>query len=399
MQLVEQHIVKKNSPWYKELSEMLWRSKNLYNSTTYAVRQHYFETKKYLNYTQIQKKFQQERQQDYEAMPRKVSQQTMRMVDQNFRSFFGSLKSSKVRKAKLPHYLKKDGKFLVVYTSQAVSARELKKNNRIVPSGLSISIPTKVELEQLNQVRIVPRLDYIVVEVVYTVKELPLKADNERYASVDLGIDNLATLSSNVDGLQPLIISGKKVKSTNHYYNKHLSNAKSLLEKRNNGRKSSKHIRKLTFKRNNKIKDYLHKASKAIVNQLVSNDITTLVVGKNDGWKQDTNLGKKNNQNFVQIPFNTFISMLTYKCKLQGITVLQQEESYTSKCSFLDGETICKHESYVGHRVHRGLFKTASGLLINADVNGSLNILRKCKPKAFANGVQGVVVHPRVLSL
>ena len=399
MQLVEQHIIKGNSPWYKELSEVLRRSKNLYNSTTYAVRQHYFETKKYLNYSQAQKKFQEEHQQDYEALPRKVSQQTMRMVDQNFRSFFGSLKSSKVKKAKLPHYLKKDSEFLAVYTSQAVSARELNKNKRIVLSGLSASIPTKVELEQLNQVRVVPRLDYIIVEVVYTVKEQSLKTDNGRYASVDLGVDNLATLSFNVGGLQPLIISGKKVKSANYYYNKHLAKAKTLLEKRNKGQKSSKYIRKLTFKRNNKIKDYLHRSSKTIVNQLVSNDITTLVVGKNDGWKQDANLGKKNNQNFVQIPFNTFVSMLFYKCKLQGITVLQQEESYTSKCSFLDKESICKHETYAGRRVHRGLFKTANGVLINADVNGSLNILRKCKPKAFANGVQGVVVHPRVVSL
>ena len=399
MQLVEQHIIKGNSPWYKELSEVLGRSKNLYNSTTYAVRQHYFETKKYLNYSQAQKKFQEEHQQDYEALPRKVSQQTMRMVDQNFRSFFGSLKSSKVKKAKLPHYLKKNSKFLAVYTSQAVSARELNKNKRIVLSGLSVSIPTKVELEQLNQVRVVPRLDYIVVEVVYTVKEQSLKTDNGRYASVDLGVDNLATLSFNVGGLQPLIISGKKVKSANYYYNKHLAKAKTLFEKRNKGQKSSKYIRKLTFKRNNKIKDYLHRSSKTIVNQLVSNDITTLVVGKNDGWKQDANLGKKNNQNFVQIPFNTFVSMLFYKCKLQGITVLQQEESYTSKCSFLDKESICKHETYAGRRVHRGLFKTANGVLINADVNGSLNILRKCKPKAFANGVQGVVVHPRVVSL
>lgn len=399
MQLVEQHIVKKSSPFYKELSNALWRSKNLYNSTTYAVRQHYFETKKYLNYNQVQKKFQTSHQPDYEALPRKVSQQTMRMVDQNFRSFFASIKSSKVKKPKLPHYLKKDGKFLLTYTSQAVSAKELKNKGVVVPSGLNAAIPTKVKFEELNQVRVVPRLDYIVVEVVYTVNEKPLKADNGRYAAIDLGIDNLATLTSNIEGLQPLIISGKKVKSTNHYYNKHLAKAKSLLEKRNGGQKTSRRIHRLTLKRNNKIKDCLHKASKTIVNHLVSKDISTLVVGKNDGWKQDTNLGRRNNQNFVQIPFNVFVSMLSYKCGLQGINLLLQEESYTSKCSFLDAEDICKHESYVGRRVHRGLFKTASGRLVNADVNGSLNILRKCKPKAFANGVQGVVVHPRVITL
>ena len=165
------------------------------------------------------------------------------------------------------------------------------------------------------------------------------------------------------------------------------------------GQKTSCRIRRLTLKRNNKIKDCLHKASKTIVNHLVSKDISTLVVGKNDGWKQDTNLGRRNNQNFVQIPFNVFVSMLSYKCGLQGINLLLQEESYTSKCSFLDAEDICKHEEYAGRRVYRGLFKTASGRLVNADVNGSLNILRKCKPKAFANGVQGVVVHPRAVTL
>ena len=398
MQLVEQHIIKNNSPFYKELAEALYRSKNLYNSTLYAVRQHYFEHKQYLQYNKVRKDFQDSHQPDYEALPRKVSQMTMRMVDQNFRSFFAAIKSTKVTKARLPKYLKKDGQYLLVYTSQAVSARELKKNKVIVPSGLHVAIPTKVTVEQLNQVRVVPRLDYVVVEVVYTVEEPPIKEDNNRYASIDLGIDNLATIASNVHGLRPILVKGKRLKSINHCYNKRLAKAKSLLAKRNKGQKSSKRIRKLTLKRNNKVKDYLHNASKAIVNHLVSNDIHTLVVGKNDGWKQDTALGRVTNQNFVQIPFNVLISMLSYKCKLHGITLLLQEESYTSKCSFLDGEDICKHEAYVGRRVHRGLFKTQDGQLVNADINGALNILKKCKPKAFADGVQGVVVHPRVIS-
>lgn len=399
MQLVEQHIVKRNSPFYGELSEALWKSKNLYNATMYAVRQHYFNNKEYLPYCKVQKQFQDAHQSDYEALPRKVSQQTMRMVDRNFKSFFKALKSPKVNKARLPRYLKKDGKYLLTYTSQAVSAKELKLNNVIVPSGLNVAIPTKVMFEQLNHVRIVPRLDYIVVEVIYTTQEETLKTDNGNYAAIDLGIDNLATLTSNIDGLQPLIVSGKRLKSVNHYYNKKLSKAKSLLDRRNKGQKTSRKLRKFTLKRNNKVKDYLHKASKAVVNHLVSNRINTLIVGKNDRWKQDTKLGRRNNQNFVQIPFNVFISMLSYKCKLKGIILILQEESYTSKCSFLDGEGICKHNVYMGRRIHRGLFKTANGECVNADVNGSLNILRKCKPTAFANGVQGVVVRPRVISL
>ena len=399
MQLVEQHIIKRNSPYYKELSDALWKSKNLYNATMYAVRQHYFNNKEYLTYCKIQKQFQDVHHSDYEALPRKVSQQTMRMVDNSFKSFFKAIKSQKAQKVKLPKYLKKDGKYLLTYTSQAISAKELRQNKVIAPSGLNITIPTKVTFEQLNQVRIVPRLDYIVVEIIYTTEEQRLKEDNGNYAAIDLGIDNLATLTSNVVGLQPIIVSGKKVKSTNHYYNKKLSKMKSVLDKRNNGQKTSRNLRKLTSKRNNKIKDYLHKASKAVVNHLVSNNISTLIVGKNDGWKQDTSLGSRNNQNFVQMPFNVFISMLSYKCKLKGINLILQEESYTSKCSFFDDEEICKHQTYAGKRIHRGLFKTANGECINADVNGSLNILRKCKPTAFANGVQGVVVRPRVILL
>lgn len=399
MQLVEQHIIKRNSPFYGKLSEALWKSKNLYNATMYAVRQHYFNNKEYLPYCKVQKQFQDTHQSDYEALPRKVSQQTMMMADRNFKSFFKALKSTKVSKARLPKYLKKDGKYLLTYTSQAVSAKELKLNKVIVPSGLSVAIPTKVTFEQLNQVRIVPRLDYIVVEVIYTIQEETLKSDNGNYAAIDLGIDNLATLTSNIDGLHPLIVSGKSLKSVNHYYNKKLAKAKSLLDRRNKGQKTSRNLRKLTLKRNNKVKDYLHKASKTVVNHLVSNRINTLIVGKNDGWKQDTNLGRRNNQNFVQIPFNVFISMLSYKCKLKGINLILQEESYTSKCSFLDKEEICKHEKYMGRRIHRGLFKTSNGECINADVNGSLNILRKCKPTAFANGIQDVVARPRVILL
>lgn len=397
MQLVEQHIVRETSPSYGELSDALWRSKNLYNSTLFAIRQHFFQSGKYLPYNKAQRMFQDGHQPDYEALPRKVSQQTMRMVDRNFRSFFGVLKA-KNSKPRIPKYLRKDGRFMLTYTSQAISMRRLKNEGIIAPSGLSISIRTRVTPEQLNQVRIIPRYDYIVIEVVYTVEGVPVKTDNGRYASVDLGVDNLATVASNVSGLQPIAIDGRYVKSANHYYNKMLSRYRSSLARRNGGQSTSRRIRRMTMRRNGRIRDYFHRASKYIVNHLAYNGINTLVIGKNDGWKQDTNLGRRNNQNFVQIPFSTLISMLSYKCALRGISVVLQEESYTSKCSFLDGEEIRRHEHYLGRRVRRGLFRSSDVRLINADVNGSLNILRKCKPKAFANGVQGVVVHPRVIT-
>lgn len=158
-------------------------------------------------------------------------------------------------------------------------------------------------------------------------------------------------------------------------------------------------MQRLTDKRNNKVTDYLHKASRVLVNQLVSREITTLVIGKNPNMKQDINIGKVNNQNFVQLPIMRFADMVKYKCELEGINVVLNEESYTSKCSFIDGEQICKHETYMGRRIKRGLFKSANGKYINADVNGSYNIMRKAIPNVFANGIEDVGVHPLVLTI
>ena len=187
-----------------------------------------------------------------------------------------------------------------------------------------------------------------------------------------IGVNNLCAIGSNV--LKPIIINGKPLKSINQYYNKKLAKLKSELK---NEKKTSKRIKSLTNKRNNKVNDYLHKSSRLIVNYLVSNNINTLVIGKNKEWKQNAKIGKRNNQNFIQIPHTRFIEMLEYKCKLEGITVIVTEESYTSKCSFMDNEPIKKHTNYVGKRVKRGLFKSSKGILINADLNGSLNILKK----------------------
>ena len=199
-----------------------------------------------------------------------------------------------------------------------------------------------------------------------------MKEDNGRYCSIDLGVNNLSTIGSNI--LKPIIINGKPLKSINQYYNKKLAKLKSELK---NEKKTSRRIKSLTVKRNNKVNDYLHKASKLIVNYLVSNNISTLVIGKNKEWKQNANIGKRNNQNFIQIPHTRFIEMLTYKCKLEGIPLIIKEESYTSKCSFIDNEPIKKQKVYIGKRIKRGLFETKEKRLINADLNGSLNILRK----------------------
>ena len=393
MQLVEKHVIRESKPEFKILDELCFKSKNLYNSTLYAIRQEFCSSGIYLSCYKIQKEFKEKNNFDYKQLPAKVSQQTMRLVDQNFSSFFAANKDWKVNpgKYKGPKYLDSmDGRFEVVYTNQAISKKALKKGF-IVLSGLpDFKTRTKVADKKINQVRIIPRVGKYVIEVVYTVPDISMKPDNGKYAAIDLGVNNLATLTTNLEGDRPLVVDGRKVKSINHHYNKlkakyqHQIPSYKLV-------KSTKRLRRIGVKRENKINDYFHKASRYIVNQLVSKGVNTLIIGKNNGWKQDTMLGKVGNQNFVQIPFNKFISMLTYKCGMVGINVELVTEEYTSKCSFLDNEEIGKHDIYMGKRKYRGLFISSTGKTINADVNGSYNILRKCKPGAFdAKGVQGV---------
>ena len=189
------------------------------------------------------------------------------------------------------------------------------------------------------------------------------------------------------------------MKSINQYYNKKLSKLKSRQDKSKNRNVNSRKIKTLTTKRNNKIKDYLHKASRELVNRLVSENVSSIVIGHSKGWKQDTNMGRSNNQKFVQIPFGQFIQMITYKSMLEGIRVVQREESYTSKCSFPDGEEICRHDEYKGVRIKRGLFKSGTGMLVNADLNGALNILRKEVPNALVGYGIEVCSTPVVLTM
>lgn len=371
MYLVERHIIKNN----KELDELCFNSKNLYNRALYLIRQHYFKTNSYLNFFGVNKLMIDSKDKDYYALPSRISNSTLKLLDNNFKTFFSLIRKKQSgnynKPIGIPRYLDKEGRYIAVFHKSAVSKKYL--NNGIIKlSKLSIEIPTKVTRSNLVEVRVLPRNNHHVVEVVYKVDEVEPKSDNGRYASIDLGINNLATVSSNV--VKPFIINGRPLKSINQYYNKEKARLQSHLK---GNKKTSKRIYSITNIRNNKVKDYLHKSSREIVNFLVSNNISTLIIGYNKEWKQNINLGRTNNQAFTSIPFLTFINQLDYKCKLEGINVILTEESYTSKCSFLDGESIDKHESYLGKRIKRGLFKSAKGKLINADLNGSLNILRK----------------------
>lgn len=384
MVLNERHIIRKSSPYYKELDHLCFLSKNLFNASMYSIRQHYFSTKEYLNKYNLINEFARTSNVDYTALPRKVSQQVIFQVDQSFKSFFSLLKLKQEgkydKKIKLPYYKEKDRRNILVYTRQAISGKKLKEGI-VHLSGTDIEI--LVKHRDVRQVRVIPRKRYIVIEILYDAEEKSRdNLDSSSYASIDLGVNNLATVVSN-GAFRPFIISGKPLKSMNRYYNKKLAGLKSEQDKSKDKNRNKTKILKLNFKRNNKINDYMHKASRTVVNQLVSSRVSTLVIGYNKEWKQEAAMSRKNNQNFVQIPHQKFIEMIRYKCQLEGIKVILQEESYTSKCSFIDSETIERHEAYKGARIKRGLFRTADGHLFNADVNGSLNILRKAVPNAF----------------
>ena len=370
IQLTQQIIVSNKSNKFAQLDELCFLSKNLYNVALYNIRQYYKETGKYLSYNELAKILSDSNNLNYRAMPYAQSaQQVLRQVDNQYKAFYAAIKSKKMqcKKVRLPKYKdKENGRNIFVYTNQCA-----KVSNRMVylktkQGTLSFDIVT----DNIQQVRIVPRANHIVVEIIYN-KECEAKQDNNRYASIDLGLDNLCTLASNA--AQSIIVDGKRLKSINHHYNKTKAKLQSKLKQ---GKYSSKRISRLTIRRNRKIKDYMHKVSKKIVEYMEANSLNTLFVGKNVGWKDSINLGRTNNQNFVSIPYNMLIQMLEYKCKLAGINVVIVNEAYTSKCSFLDREKISKHTSYEGRRIRRGLFISSRGIMINADINGSLNIMR-----------------------
>ena len=369
MQLVEQHCIRKNDPRFTLIDDAAFRSKNLYNAANYLVRQSFIRQGVYLNYAVV---FHQIKTHEaYQALPRKVSNDVLRLLDKNWKAFFKAMKASKADpskffgRPKLPKYKEKDGRNILIYDKQALSRAALKQGI-IAPSQLGITIPTKQT--NVKQVRIVPRGNHYVVEVVYEQAEEQASVDPTLVAAIDMGLDCLATLTSNKPGCSPRLVNGRPLKSINQHYNKQRAKMQSKLGKRG----TSRRLDRFTNKRTRKINHSLHTQSRRLIDLLVEEGMGTLVIGKNPEWKQEMNIGKRNNQNFVQIPHARFIDMLTYKAKLVGIQVILVEESHTSKCSFLDLEPIHHHEQYAGKRVKRGLFRAANGRRIHADVNGSV---------------------------
>ncbi len=396
MRWVEKHFIKKGHRFFAEIDNICFRSKNLYNAALYAVRQHYFATGEYLNYYAVQKTLQNTVNPDYYALPAKVSQQVLKGLDKNFVSFFAAMEEYKDEpskfkaRPKLPGYKEKQtGRNVTVYTIQAISSALLRKN-KVKLSKTNIIMPW--HKPGIKQARIVPVSKNVYkIEIVYEQETPPKQLDASIVAGIDIGLNNLAAITSNLKGFQPVLINGRPLKSINQYFNKE----RSILMSYVGDKGTSNRIEKLTHKRNCMVDNYLHRSSRFIINMLIENNVGTLIIGKNDGWKDNINIGKRNNQNFVCIPFTDLIHQLAYKGEMAGMAVITREESYTSKCSFLDEEPIEKHEKYLGRRVKRGLFKSQNGTKINADVNGSGNIIRKELPNAFAKGIEGMVVFPK----
>ena len=384
MILSEQHIYTRGTKAFSEFEVLCRNANNLYNATMYCVRQEFFAGT-IVSYGAVNKKFIQDKQIDYYSLPTKISQQIQRIVGSAWKSYFAAVKDYKknpskyLGKPRIPGYREKGGFYVVPFTRQSIAFR-----TRTVPNGFlrlsGTSVLIKTKQKEIQAASLVPQdRNHIKVEILYEV-ECPEIRRNGRIASIDLGVNNLTTIV--YPNSRTEIINGRPLKSINQYYNKKLAEVRSKNAKLEH---QTRREVSLISKRRNKINDYLHKASRYIVNQLVSNEVTELVIGYNAGWKQDTRMKKVGNQRFHYIPFYKFLSMLKYKCALAGIAVTTNEESYTSKCSFLDNEEVCKHAEYKGKRVKRGLFRASDGRLINADVNGALNILKKYLEKVVRN--------------
>ena len=400
MNLTETHQIRPNHKLYSICDELCFKSKNLYNAALFEFRQSYFDKEvDTLNWQNLNRIFNQNNQFDYRELPSKVSNTVLKKLGNNISSFWSLVKKPDYKKkVRLPKYLHKtDGRFIVEFNKQTFSNKRDEDNNLIIcKSSLNLKIPTKVENPQ--QIRIVPKTGCYLIEVVYGIKENKIK-QNQRVASIDLGLNNLATVVTN-DGDNPILISGRKIKSINQYYNKMTSKQKSLLP---NNIFTSKSLDRLWLKRNNKISYEIHKITKFLANYFDERDVSKVIIGNNSGWKNEINLGKRNNQNFVNIPYTKFINQLTYKCQLLGITVITREESYTSKASFLDYDEIPNYKDEIkpkfsGKRIKRGLYKSTTRK-INADVNGAYNIMVKENPNYIIGNREQLGFNPILIKL
>lgn len=396
----ERQQITKNHPMYKVIKDYCIKSNNMYNYALYTVRQEFINNGNYLNYHDTQKLL--KTSEPYKALMSQASQCVLQVLDRNWKSFFVSIKdymnnpSKYLGRPNLPKYRKKGGMFTWFLKNNQSYIEDGKLHFRLKCFGGINGYTFKTNVKgRLIAVRFVPANDYFTLEIIYEKEIQENIVDNNRVCSIDLGVNNFITLTNNV-GLNPIIINGKGIKSINQHYNKQVSKIKSIISKRNDLYWCKK-LDVLSRKRYNKLHNFIHHCSKFIVSYCISNNIKTLVIGLNKEWKQECSIGKKNNQNFVYIPYNKLIEQLEYKCQDNNIKLIVTEEKYTSGTSFLDDELPIKENYNKKRRICRGLFKSDKGL-INSDVNGSLQIMKKVFPNALSYGIGGTL-NPKVINI
>jgi len=379
---VERHIVDMNQP----LIDLSYASKNLYNCATFIMRQNFIKNHKIINYGMMDKIIKRDYPEVYKGLPAQSSQQVLRLIEKNWKSFFKANQEYKKNpgkfkgRPKLPKYKDIDtGLNIVIFTNQQC---KLKDNQIHFPKIAGLS-ELNTTVDNLQQVRIIPKYQHFVIEVVYKKEVSNEKLTHDNVLGIDLGLNNLATLVSNQPDVHPMLINGKPLKSINQYFNQKKAKLMSFIGERG----TSHSIARLSRKRDQKIDDYLHKASRCVINYAVETNSGLIIIGANKNWKQKINIGKKNNQNFVSIPYNKFKAMIAYKAFDMGIDVVFTEESYTSKSSHLDNDplpvyTEGESHSFTGKRISRGLYGWSKGI-INADLNGAIGIIKKVVPEVL----------------
>ena len=388
---VKQQVKHLSKEDYKSIKELCHIAKNLANEAIYNVRQYYFNEGEYLNYEKNYSLLKNSI--NYTMLNSNMAQQIIKEVDGSFKSFFRLLKLAKKGKyffkdCKLPSYLSKDG-----FTTLVIGFVRLNKNKLILPfsnsfrknhSNVEITIPPILKDKKIKEIRIIPKSKTRFFEIQYTYEKdiIQRNLNTDNALVLDLGINNLVTAVS-TDG-KSFIIDGRKLKSINQWFNKENARLQSIKDKQKYGNKPTERQKNIVRNRNNKVNDYMNKVAKIIINYCINNNIGILVCGYNETFQRNSNIGKENNQNFINIPYGKLRNKLEYLCKLNNIQFVKQEEAYTSKASFWDNDEIpvynCdnpKEYEFSGLRIHRGLYQCKNGMRLNADVNGALNILKK----------------------
>ena len=396
---------------YVMLREMCQYSNNLYNVALYNIRQYFFNEKRFLQYESNYHYC--KTNENYGLLQAGVAQQTLKVADRSFKSFFNLLKKCKTgdyryHDVKIPHYRKKGGCFNLIFSTNAINinngflsvpmSREFAKTHS--KNGIKIPFPERLKDKAIKEVRIIPNYNgtYFRIQYCYEASAKEHKTCNG-IMGIDVGVDNLATCIT--DNGTAFIMDGRKVKSINRYWNKQKAYYQSVADHQN--QKYTHRMDMLTRKRNDRIKDIMRKTARYIVNYCVDNGIGTIVIGYNPDFKRSVNMGHINNQNFVQISFGDLRQMLSCLCEQEGILYVEQEESYTSKSSFLDNDPVPVYNAehpyvgkFSGERIHRGLYCSAGNVVVNADVNGAANIIRKSKQNFQKEGLySGLLASPR----